>query len=267
MGSMVRHEVYPHAPVALVAVEARHSEAPELSEGAQGQVKRFLSAALPLPQPLQRKTITHGPGDSSSVTEAVLPRFVTRDRTTSATFGPQSVVVETTRHKSYSDLADVLRLALDARQTVAPVDGLTRLGLRYINEIRVPDPPGGATGWDAWVSGRLTGQAGLGNALGVTEQQWQGVSALARGAGRHLLLRYGPSEGYAVAPGALERPTPSPGEFFLLDIDSFWQPVDVVPEFSASTIMELCADLHEAVTVTFETLITDRLREEVLRRG
>ena len=62
-------------------------------------------------------------------------------------------------------------------------------------------------------------------------------------------------------------PLPSPGLLFKLDIDSFWQAVDEVPEFDVDPILNQADALHEPVRDVFEILITDRLREEMLRRG
>ena len=57
------------------------------------------------------------------------------------------------------------------------------------------------------------------------------------------------------------------GPLFKLDIDSFWQAVDEVPEFGVDLILNQADALHEPVRYVFESLITDRFREEVLRRG
>jgi uncharacterized protein (TIGR04255 family) len=83
-----------------------------------------------------------------------------------------------------------------------------------------------------------------------------------------LIVRYGPREGFAVAPGGpLQRATPAPGAFFLLDIDSFWVPTGNVPQFTSASVGELCIDLHEPISRLFEHLITERLRSEVLRNA
>ena len=83
-----------------------------------------------------------------------------------------------------------------------------------------------------------------------------------------MALRYGPNEGYAVEPGGeLKRPTPVPGPFFLLDIDSFWMPGEGDSEFDVDGLMAISDDLHTPVRELFENLITEELREEVLRRG
>lgn len=74
------------------------------------------------------------------------------------------------------------------------------------------------------------------------------------------------------APASVERvgprcPLSPPGPLFKLDIDSFWHAADEVPEFGVDLILNQADALHEPVRYVFESLITDRFREEVLRRG
>ena len=81
------------------------------------------------------------------------------------------------------------------------------------------------------------------------------------------MLRYGAWEGFAVDPGGdLKRSSATPGPFFLMDIDSFWIPIGGVPEFDVKALLTICDELHTPVGRLFERLITDRLREEILRR-
>jgi len=259
-------EFYPNAPAVLVAVEARHPESPDLDASQQSELKRLLADVLPLPQPVTSQSITHLPPADPVVSERTAPRFATRDQATAVTFNSQAVVVETTSHKGFEELCELLRVAVRARQQVAPVEGLMRLGLRYIDEVRVPDLAGGPQDWDEWVDSSLLGPIPLAASLGLVPEQWQGLTVFDRGEGRKLILRFGPREGFAVAPGGpLQRAVPSPGPFFLLDIDSFWTPTGEVPEFAEDAIMRACEELHEPVWGLFEALITDRLRKEVLR--
>lgn len=263
---MSAREVYPNAPVVLVAVEARHPDVALLGPGEQSEVKRLLSSSFPLPQPARNTKVTANAGAPAEVIQETVPRFATRDQMTAVTFGAQAMVVETTRHQSFDHLCDLVRIAVEARQKVAPVDGLLRLGLRYVDEIRVPDSCGGSAGWAKWVDASLLGPTAAGEQLGLTAEHWQGAVVFGRGDGRQVIIRYGPREGFAVMPsGPLQRPTPPPGPFFLLDIDSFWFPTGDVPEITGASLVERCADLHEPVSVLFERLITDRLRNEVLR--
>jgi uncharacterized protein (TIGR04255 family) len=200
------------------------------------------------------------------MTERLLPRFATRDQRTAVTFNTQAVIVETTDHQGFERLLELLSVAVVARQAVHPVDGLMRLGLRYVDEVRVPDLTGGVAGWGDWVDSSLLGPIPLAAKLGLAAEQWQAATVFDRGEERKLILRYGPRDGFAVPPGGLlQRSVPSPGPFFLLDIDSFWTPTGEVPEFAEETILEICRELHEPVSGLFESLITDRLREEVLR--
>jgi uncharacterized protein (TIGR04255 family) len=261
-------EVYANAPVVLVAVEARHPVVQPITGGEQSELKRLIATSFPLPQPMQTRMITAPlPGGTPTLTDELIPRFATRDQTTAVTFNAESVVVETTSHRSFEHLAEFVRVCVEARQEVAPVAGLLRLGLRYIDEIRVPELHGPSR-WGEWVAPSLVAPAGIGAGLGLEPEQWQGVVGFDRGSGRQLMLRYGPREGFAVMPGGpLQRATPPPGMFFLLDIDSYWTPAGEVPEFTAAEIVRLCADLHEPVSDLFESLITERLREEVLRNA
>lgn len=263
---MSEHEVYPSAPVVLVALEARHPDAAPLTPGEQSEIKRLLASTFPLPQPAQNRTITQTNGGPPTVIDEVIPRFATRDQTTAVTYGTQAIAIESTRHQSFEHLSGLVRLVVETRQSVAPVEGLLRLGLRYINEIRVPDAHDDPARWGQWVAPGLMGPVPEATELGLMAEQWQGVTVFDRGDGRQVLLRYGPREGFAVGPGGpLQRATPPPGDFFLLDIDSFWMPTGDVPEFLPDVIETLCLDLHEPVSGLFEALITERLRTEVLR--
>lgn len=265
---MAGREPYPNAPVVLVAVEARHPDTALPNPGEQNEMKRLLGSTFPLPQPVQNTRVTAAPGAQPSIATELVPRFATRDQTTGVTFSTQSVAIETTRYQTFEHLCDLFRIAVEARQKVAPVDGLMRLGLRYVDEIRVPDVCDSEGGWGQWVDSSLLGPAAVGVQLGLVPEHWQGATVFDRGEGRKITVQYGPRQGFAVPPGGLlQRSTPPPGAFFLLDIDSFWLATAEVPEFTAEAILDLCIDLHQPVSRLFESLITERLRTEVLRRA
>ena len=138
--------------------------------------------------------------------------------------------------------------------------------LRYIDEIRIPDTVPVNETWADWVDGSLLGPAPMGSRLGLLAAEWQGLVRFDAGPGRSIVLRYGPREGYAVDPGGdLKRPMADSGPFFLLDIDSFWTPTGEIPEFDSGRILAVVDELHAPVSQLFETLITERLRSEVLR--
>jgi uncharacterized protein (TIGR04255 family) len=154
-------------------------------------------------------------------------------------------------------------MALAARKEVSDPSGYERIGLRYLDEIRVPDT-NGTIDWSEWVHPSLL-SARPETPIDLPLSEWQGMSTFGPVDGRSLVLRFGPRTGYAVEPnGELKRgPTPT-GRFFLLDFDSFWESPSVIPEFEPGNMITRCDDLHAPIRTLFEGLITDRLRKEVL---
>ncbi len=261
---MMDREVYPSAPVVLVALEVRHPAAAPMNAAAVSRAKKVLSGVTPLAGEAQMTTVTITPGATNQHIIEVAPRFSSRDRTTAVTFRLGAVVVETTRYDHYERLREIAERAFEAREAAGSVDGIERVGLRYIDEIRVPGAED-LLSWSQWVDSALVGPAPLAAAHGLTTAQWQGVTVFEGTDRSALVLRYGPRDGYAVDPGGeLRRPAPGPGPFFLLDIDSYWAPDDV-PAFDLQALLERCDALHKPVRGLFESLITDKLREEVLR--
>ncbi len=259
-------EVYPNAPVALVAVEARHTAAPPLTPEQEAQLKALIGTQFPLAQPVPTLQLNIGGGPGPAPALAQPPRFTNRERTVAVTFGPQSVVVEATDHDHFASLNNLVSLVVTARQEVAPVDGLERLGIRYVDEIRVP-VSGEAIDWSDWVEPSLLGPVEVGVRLGFQPAEHQGLATFLLGSGRGVNVRYGPRVGYAVQSGPLVRTMPPPSPFFLLDIDGFWAATEEIPEFDPSRIVALCDDLHTPVNALFESLITERLRAKVLRHA
>lgn len=249
-----------------------HPTAGPLSPGAIAGIKKALGRQTPLLRDATMVSVAVQLGSSSPpdmVTETA-PKFFSRDSATAVTIRNESIVIETTKYDRYERLRELAHLAFEARQVASPVDGIDRIGLRYIDEIRVPDMDGGVspTAWSAWIDASLLGPAPLGEGLGLTPAQLQGLAMFEKAPDQSLVLRYGPRDGYAVNPdGDLKRTTTPPGPFFLVDIDSFWMAQAETPEPDVDWILRMCDALHAPVRALFERLITNRLREEVLRDG
>lgn len=259
-------EIYPKAPIVLAALEVRHPAVEPLSQPDQNRMKRLLGNYVPI---LREATVVNVQGTVGAgppeVTIMTVPKFFSRDRTTAVTFRADAFVIETTKYVRYERMRAVAAAVLDARQEVAPVDGVERLGLRYIDEIRVPGMEGAGGPWDEWVASTLTGPTHVGEQIGLPALQWQGTTLFQNGPERTMVLRYGPRDGYAVDPaGDLKRSAPPPGPFFLIDIDSFWEPENVL-EMERERLLRASDDLHMPVRRLFEALITEKLRKEVLR--
>jgi uncharacterized protein (TIGR04255 family) len=260
---MSDHKVYNHPPIAMVAVEVRHSGTDPVSEAGYNTIRQRLRKRWPVQVPAQDITLDFGnAGPSPTVTD--YRRFVSRDRRTAIVIRPASTTVETVDYGGWDDLQLTLKTAFEVRAEVSEPSGFERVGLRYIDEVRVPADEGTPLDWALWVHGSLLG-ARPDDGVDLPMLEWQGLSKFGPTDGRSLVVRYGPREGYAVEPnGPLKRPGTPNGAFFLLDFDSFWETSDAVPEFEPDALMAKCDDLHAPVRKLFEGLITARLREEVL---
>ncbi|MFI1842952.1 TIGR04255 family protein [Streptomyces microflavus] len=255
---------YPNAPVVLVAVEIRHPVADPLRKSDQADLKRHLATWCPLSMPARNLTMT-ATAAGVQQEEQIWPRFVSRDKTTAVTYRHNAISVETLRYRNYEAVRALTRAAIEGRQQISPVDGVERIGMRYINEVRVPElrPP---QQWSEWVSSSLTGPATIAPPEGLALSSWQGATVFGDPARSGAMVRHGAFEGYAVDPGGeLNRTTPPPGPFFLIDIDAYWNPADQTPDLKPDSTIEQLDELNATVKGLFEGLITDRLRDEVLR--
>lgn len=263
-----QREVYLNAPIVLVAVEIRHTLCEPIDASAMSKIGAALSDVLPLRGEVQSVTLAFQPGGLPVQQQGTFPRWSSRDKRTALTIRSDALVVETSNYRQYENLRGLVELALAARIPSTHAVGIERIGLRYIDEIRVPTDNGDSTTtWSQWVDQSLVGPVvAPEDALGLRLSEHQGVAVFLGEQDQTLVLRYGPREGYAIASTSeLRRSMPAPGPFFLLDIDSFWQPLEVSPTLERDTVLNKIDELHVPVREMFETLITDRLRNEVLR--
>ncbi len=267
---MSKREIYPNAPIVLVALEVRHSLGDPLDVRAVSKIATLLSDVLPLRSETQETSIVFTSGSAPEPSQpAVVQRWTSRDKRTAMTVRPEAIVVETTDYERYESLRELVGKVLKARSVTARGVGVERIGLRYIDEIRVPPDNGDtSTSWNEWVHPSLLGPRDVFSASGLTPSEHQGIALFQAGEDQVLALRYGPRKGYAVDPTLeLRRPMlpPPDSPFFLIDIDSFWQPSGIWPEMDVETVLECIDRLHVPVREVFESLITDQLRKEVLR--
>lgn len=269
------HEVYPNAPLALVAVEVRFPEAPgerALPMPLQRSFRDLLGEDWVIEShKVQQFEVALGPGASGgqTVQQTVVPRFILRDRTLAVALTDSSLTVETTNYRHYLDFRAVLERVFAAADEILQPDGVARVGMRYIDEIRVAgidaDRP---ADWREWLDPSLLPPK-LDEMVSREYQPaaWDGAVRYVTGPERSLVLRYGARQGYAVQPrGSLNRPSaPPPGSLFVLDFDSFWEPLDI-PEFDAAGLIATCDALRTPVRALFDLVITDKLRHEVFMK-
>jgi len=264
-------EVYPNAPLRLVTVEFRFPLSPRLgSADLLSVLGNTLGAELPIVEPIapQGLQLAFGPDVSAPPLTQAGYRLLTRDRTTAVTVASTRVAIETTTYAHWEDFRDsVVALALRViGDELSAIAGLDRVGLRYINEVRVPGVGGDVADWEAFVAPELLATGRL--AAGHRIRTMQLALHLDRGDGAELLMRSGLLEGHVVDDtGPLRLPSPPQnGHFFLIDMDSFWSRPAAYDAWRTVAALEIADRLHEPIDDLFESCIQEKLRDEVLRR-
>ena len=254
-------------------LEIRYPElSDEFGEREWRQMGDAVRDRLPLLEPVveQQVNVVVGAPAPPSVQSRTLRRFSARDRATSLLVKPDALVIETTAYAGWAEsfyplVADVVR----AMERISQPNGVLRIGLRYIDEIRVPGIESAPGDWRGYIDEHLLAAADpdfIPASLRLSE--WLGLVQYQTAPDSMLTVRYGPQSGYAVDPaGPTRRRKPHPqGLFFLLDSDSYWHSEAEVPEFDAEWICDRCDLLHEPVSEFFRIVVTDRLRYEVFNK-
>lgn len=267
----MNEEIYPNAPIVLMVAEIKHTKHEPLDEKQIRRISEMVKDRLPVRDDGEERTILFEDNPDSGTppfrfSQTKVMRWSSRDRRTVLTIKPESFTVETTLYHRYLEVRELLEHALTALAGVEGMNGVTRIGLWYIDEIRVPSGnDSGIPKWDEWVDASLLGPLNIEIGCGLLPTSSEGVAVFSGDSETRLVLRYGAQDAYVVGSSPqLRRPLPSPGPLFKLDIDSYWEPVDV-PEFIPETILTTADRLHDPVRSMFEGLITDKLRNEVLR--
>lgn len=263
---------YQHPPLALVVCEIRFLEVDTITDDARMLIRDHVRPMLPLSEKQIQDIVTfqYNPAApvASAMEKTVLPRFMSRERTSALVVSPSSMVVETTIYPGYDNFfRELLAQSIRGVAEALRPDGVMRVGLRYIDEIRVPEVDSVPGQWHGYINEALLATVApeFLSATGLTPETWQGFVRYSTGPGSALAVRYGPATGHAVPPdGPTRRPkAPPPGVYFLLDSDSFWEAEAGVPEFEAEAILNICDHLHDPTRAIFEAVSTDRLRNEV----
>ena len=262
-------EASPTAPIALVTMEIRHPAADALSESARAELKRLLVDQLPIERAAQDMSWGQGtPGTAPQPVAERFHRYVNRDNTLAASVRNQAIIIETTAYGSFEAFNDIAMRVVDARTMISSIVGVERIGLRYVMEIRVPAGVDGRVEWSNWINDSLLGPQAIAPA-GMLLTEWQGAAVFRDPQpGKAVIVRYGPGVGQALDPNYhLRRPGQiQPGPYFHIDIDSFWAPSGAIPEFNRDVLVSTVQDLYVPARTLFQEMITDRLKEDLLRQ-
>ena len=253
-------EVYANAPLVFVACEIRFPLVPSLTtdDTLDHLVEDFFDL-LPIPATAMMDWGDED-SDDGDRTQRVL-RFSNRDRTSSAVLSRTALSIETTAYREWPDFRSQVMSAVGVVAGNAKVAGVERVGLRYIDEIRVPEPILDASKWRGWVAEEVLSHLSM--VPDMATAGFTSATALHNGS-HHMLVRYAAMNGAGVvADKPLRRATvPPEGPFFVIDVDSYRDTggADMI-DFSAESIASVLDDLHEPIGTLFQRSITDRARE------
>lgn len=268
-------EVYPNPPVVLTACEVRvpPTGLPVSNDQIQA-LREQLREVLPIltVQPLQQVTlqVSEGRPQPPTFDSARLVLLSNRERTFLVQVAADSVVVKTADYRGWDEFRPILARVIRATRDTFDPDGYVRIGLRYIDEIRLPDGGDDVHEWDGYLADDLLTPSTLSGAdQALRTTGWEAVTQFEAGPGHTVIVRYGPKVGYAVNPADQPRRVrlPPAGPYFLFDVDSYWETSGGVPEFNPDELTERCDDLHRPVRSLFDRAITDALRDQVLRKA
>lgn len=250
------------SPLALVAAEIRFSDAPRLrQQETLDAVSIAFDHRFPLSGPIGGMSlVSAGPGAAPQLAQRRGVVLRNADSTEALTATPTSLTYETTDYHGFAAVRDALAegcrilTGLDVRPAIA------RIGLRYINEVRVPEAPAEIGGWSHWIAPALLAPLSV-TADGAVSRGIQGATLFDLGSGL-LNARFAAfHDGATNVPGHLRRQPFTPGPFFGLDFDGFTEfGADPAVLLDAGVVTETLPALHGAAASVFQRSITDAAR-------
>lgn len=261
-------EVFRKSPLALVAAEVRFTDSARLRrQDTLDTVAIALEGRFPFVRHVQQsgfQIVVGSPGAPvSASTPTTMATVLTGETNTeSLSLTSTSLTYETTDYSEFQVLLDAVQNACRALLDAGVRPALQRVGLRYIDEVRVPERISDARQWADWIDHRLIEHFGVGPA-GHPVRMAQGVTTYDLGEGKGLNCSYAAlNQGAVVAPEILRRPRAAiDGPFFVLDFDGFQEfPNDVAVPLDPETVLMSLAAVHSPAGEAFQNSITDKAR-------
>jgi uncharacterized protein (TIGR04255 family) len=255
-------EIFPDAPLALVAAEIRFTDAARLR---QQQTKDDVAIALeerfPFAEPLQQTDFNLTPAAPPQVQQRIGVVLKNATSTQTLTIMSESLTYETTAYTNFDDLLEAVTAACDALIAAQVRPAMRRVGLRYIDEVRVPKAITDVRQWSKWIDHRLIDQLAVGPD-NVPATMTQSASTYDLGGGKGLNFRYAAlNQGPIVVSQFLKRPAIESGPFFVLDFDGFHDFTGgQAVSLSSAIVRETLSAVHVPCGSAFQRSITDEAR-------
>ncbi|MEV4040863.1 TIGR04255 family protein [Streptomyces umbrinus] len=257
-----RREIYKHAPLALVTAEVRFPYSPRLRhEDTLDRIQLALEELLPVRRTEKRFTVEISAGKDSKASTFNVQRFLDRTHTLSLVTSPEAFTVETTRYGEFDSFLTFMTKVSEVLIQEKAIPAIDRIGLRFIDEIRVPESIENAAQWVDWVNPGLL--PSIETPPGPLKTS-QGIALFDLGDSAQLQFQFAAVNGApAVSNAFLRRQSdPEPGPFFVLDLDSFWQAAtpEESKDFTIDFLRSTLSRLHAPMGQVFQSALTDRLR-------
>lgn len=255
-------EVFAASPLALVAAEIRFSDSARLRQQATlDEVTLAMEDRFPFAQPIAQADFDLTPPAPPQIQQRLKVVLTSATRTETLTVMSDSLTYETTAYADFDDLLAAVTTACDALVAAKVRPALLRIGLRYIDEVRVPDPINNVRQWQTWIDHRLIAHLGVGPD-GVVPTMTHGITTYDLGDGNGLNFRYAAlNQGPIVTPEHLRRPVFEPGPFFVLDFDGYhvFAGAEATP-LDSEVVSKSLTNVHAPCGTTFQRSITDDAR-------
>jgi uncharacterized protein (TIGR04255 family) len=253
-------EIYPNAPLKLVTFEYRF-EPVELTATLTEEFVNAVAEDFPIPGPPPHQQFVLGPsGPSASAAGA---RSFDASRRQAVLLAPQTVSYETSAYIRFEDFCKSLERLLEILASLVADLVPQRIGLRYIDEIDERHLPAGGD-WNRYIDAALASPL---SHFDPAPSEHQSAALFEIAQDHKVVLRYGLMRQPAVDPtGPLVIPDPPRGRYYLIDIDSAWEPSSRSEPQRTPWVLDKVGQLHAPVRQLFESSITDQLRNDVLRK-
>lgn len=257
-------ENYVNAPLALVTVEVKLNYDPRANLPAVRD--EFGLAVRPAFPVLSLENVVNFSVQLPTGTseQQIIPQIRATDagRTATVALNPNSMqlTVLGEAYQGYESFEPLLQVCLDALEVALPGAGIERVGIRFLDEIRVADTVRSAEDWSRWIN------AGLIASVAAFEEgesvQVRGGTVFASGEDSQVNFQWGDFEGKTVIADELPlaKPDRDDSKFFVLDVDSAWQ----APEYTVLSAAEVAGRvgvLHTPIGSIFQWAITEESRE------
>jgi uncharacterized protein (TIGR04255 family) len=261
-------EVFPSTPLALVVAEVRFTDSPRLrQQETLDAIAIALEEHFPYSKPHMHLNIEdRGPGIPPQVEQQQRAVLTNAASTESLTITSSALIYETTAYREFDGLCTGVAAACDALIKAKVHPALLRVGLRYINEIRVPETIVDARDWSKWIDSTIVGVSAIGP-NNVPVRTAQGTVVFDLGGGNGLNFQYAAlDQAPVVQPQLLKRRGFEPGPFFVLDFDGYheFNAQDTVP-LVADEVAKVLVAVHDPAGEAFQRAITEDSR--ILFRG